>query len=219
MLPRIARKARTFVTVSHLIAKLLFERHGMKPLVIHHGVDVDRFNLRMNGDSVRNEFSKSEKIILSVIRLQDDKDPFTLLGPATTVCKKHDVRFVIIGDGPLVSSARLFVIKNNLGSKVHIVPYVSWHDINTYYAACDLFVMPSLDEAFGMVVTEAAACGKSVIVSEFGAFPEILGNGGCFFEPRRAKELADRISQLLTNAEERDEVASNGYRRMIDNFR
>jgi len=219
MLPRIARNARAFVTVSHFTAKILYERYGMKPYVIHHGVDLDRFNPLINGRVVRSQFSNSDKIILSVIRLHRDKDPFTLLKAATTICKRYDARFVIIGSGPLASQAEQFIRKKSLHSRVQIVPYVSWHDINTYYAACDLFVMPSLDEAFGMVITEAAACGKPVIASKSGAFPEILGNRGCFFEPRNAEDLVDKISQLLADTKEREEVASNGYQRIIENFK
>lgn len=219
MLPRIAKNARAFVTVSHFTARILYKRYGITPFVIHHGVDIDRFNPHIDGRAIRNRFSNSDKIILSIIRLHPDKDPFTLLKAASTVCKRYNVRFVIIGSGPLASQVDQYIRKENLKSKVQIVPHVSWYDINTYYAACDLFVMPSLDEAFGMVITEAAACRKPVIASKSGAFPEILGNGGCFYEPRRAEDLADKISQLLADEQELEEVATNCYNRTIENFK
>jgi len=219
MLPRVASRAKAFVTVSHFTAKLLNQRYGLKPLVIHHGVDLDLFNTTIDGDIIRNQIPDSDKIVLSVIRLHQDKDPFTLLRAAAAVSTKHRVKFIIIGSGPLTSQAEHFVRKNELQSVVQIIPYVNWKDINLYYAACDLFVMPSLDEAFGMVITEAAACGKPIIASRSGAFPEILGTRGCYFEPRNAQELADKISLLLSSRQEREEIAQDGYQRVIKNFR
>ncbi|MFW9964861.1 MAG: glycosyltransferase, partial [Candidatus Sifarchaeia archaeon] len=98
MLPRVAKHAMAFVTISYFTAKRLSQIYGFKPLVIHHGVDLNRFTPKINGGLIRNQLSKSDKIILSVMRLHKDKDPFTLLEAAAIVSAKHHVKFVIIGD-------------------------------------------------------------------------------------------------------------------------
>ena len=46
-----------------------------------------------------------------------------------------------------------------------------------FYAACDAGVFPSIgDEAFGITIAEAMACGKPVIASYIGGIPEVVGN-------------------------------------------
>ena len=60
------------------------------------------------------------------------------------------------------------------------ITYLGWidHDkVKDYYNACDVVIMPSRWEAFGLVAIEAMSCKKPVIVSNRGALPELIENG------------------------------------------
>jgi len=219
LLRRIARGSKGFVTISNYIKKMLSKRYGVKPYVIYHGVDFSRFNPRINGKRVRFKHALKDRIILSVMRLHPHKDPFTLLRAASHVAKKNNVKFVIIGSGPLANQVRRFVEKNDLSRDVLLIPQVDWFEINEYYAACDLFVLPSLVEGFGIAVVEAMACGKPTLVANSEALPEIVGKAGCLFGPRDSEDLAEKMLHLLSSDGERQELASKGYDWVRETFR
>ena len=83
----------------------------------------------------------------------------------------------------------------------------------------DVFALTSIGEPFGLVVVEAMACGKPVVVSSSGALPEVVGDAGLLFEPRNPKELAEKIIWLLSNQSAMEELGLKGYDRVASMFR
>ncbi|MEM1903069.1 MAG: glycosyltransferase family 4 protein [Pyrobaculum sp.] len=73
------------------------------------------------------------------------------------------------------------------------------------YAALDFFVLPSLEEGFGMVITEAMASGKPIIGSKVGGIPMqvVEGWNGFLVEPGDYRQLAEKILYLADNDEVR----------------
>lgn len=59
-------------------------------------------------------------------------------------------------------------------------------------------VMPSLWEGFGLPALEAMSCGVPVLASDRGSLPEVVGDGGLYFDPENRAELAARTIELLT---------------------
>jgi D-inositol-3-phosphate glycosyltransferase len=77
-------------------------------------------------------------------------------------------------------------------------------DVLPYYlAAADMVVMPSLYESFGMVALEAMAAGTPVIASQVGGLAHLVQDGqtGLTVPPRDPAALAERIDELLTDAD------------------
>ncbi len=76
------------------------------------------------------------------------------------------------------------------------------------YTAADVFLMPSMAEAFGMMAIEAMACGKPVIVFEGTSLPEIVSapDGGVAVPYGDAQALSAALARLLENGEERSAV-------------
>ncbi|MEM3587017.1 MAG: glycosyltransferase family 4 protein, partial [Candidatus Jordarchaeaceae archaeon] len=79
------------------------------------------------------------------------------------------------------------------------------------YRAADVFVLPSINEAFGMVILEAMASGTPCIVSNSGACPEIVQDCGLIFEQGNYLDLAEKILQVLENNNLAQTLASKGY--------
>jgi glycosyltransferase involved in cell wall biosynthesis len=72
-----------------------------------------------------------------------------------------------------------------------------------YYRACDVYIHAAKDEAFGMTVTEALACGTPVVATAVGGIKEQLEDGvnGFLVSPRDPEAMASRVHQLLTDKE------------------
>jgi len=83
---------------------------------------------------------------------------------------------------------------------------------------CDVVVLATYEETFGLVLIEAMSAGTAVIGSNSGGVPEIISDGetGLLFEPGNSQDLADSLIKLYKNPTLRQELASNG-RKLAEN--
>jgi glycosyltransferase involved in cell wall biosynthesis len=87
-------------------------------------------------------------------------------------------------------------------------------------AAADVVVVPSRDEAFGIVNVESLAVGTPVVASRVGGISEIVRDGrdGFLVPPDDPAALADRLSTLLCDANLRRTMAGSARRRFVDTY-
>jgi len=80
------------------------------------------------------------------------------------------------------------------------------------YNAADVFVLPSLKEAFGMVLLEAMACGCPIVASATEGIPYVIQDGinGLLFRRGDATDLAEKILSVLTDKELKNRLSRNG---------
>ncbi|WP_406656879.1 glycosyltransferase [Methanolobus sp. ZRKC2] len=83
----------------------------------------------------------------------------------------------------------------NLQDHVKLIGLVPDESLPLWMNACDLFVLPSLSESFGVVQVEAMACGKPVVATRNGGSEEILisDDYGLLVEPANPQDLAEKI--------------------------
>ncbi|MCK4352843.1 glycosyltransferase family 4 protein [candidate division WOR-3 bacterium] len=91
-------------------------------------------------------------------------------------------------------------------------------DVQMLYNAADIFVLPSLFDAFGLTGLEAMACGVPVIISKFAGVSEIMDGGGVILnDPRNIEELKTKILKLSKDKALREELSKKG-REVAQNY-
>jgi glycosyltransferase involved in cell wall biosynthesis len=96
-----------------------------------------------------------------------------------------------------------------LSNKFNII-YLGWVDGNELIqalSAADIFLMPSIQESFGLMAIEAMACETPVIVFDGTALPTIIKSGGIVVESKNSEKLAEAIELLITDDNKREELA------------
>jgi len=212
------RARRIFVT-SKEYAESSPEVSGFlwKAVVAPNFVDTERYNPSVDGSSVKSELGLGgRKMVLFVGRLVEYKGVEYLIEAAATL--RDDV-FVVVGEGPLSGSLRSKAERMGLGNVV-FAGRVSGGRLPEYYAACDVFVLPSVtrQEAFGIVLIEAMASGKPVVSTNISAMPFVVGDGGVVVPPRDPKALADAVNMILSDSCLASRLAENGFRRVRELF-
>lgn len=100
-----------------------------------------------------------------------------------------------------------------VADRVHFTGFVPDDEILDLYAACDLFVFPSLYEGFGLPILEAMACGKAVACSQTTAMPEVADSAAILFNPESVDSIALAMRDLLLDAELRSRMERLGQQR------
>jgi glycosyltransferase involved in cell wall biosynthesis len=117
-------------------------------------------------------------------------------------------RSIIVGDGPMLTEWQQLARSVGVADRVIFAGEVSDEDLPTYYAACDLFVLPAnaRAEAFGTVIVEALAAGKPVVSTEVGtgtSWVNVHGQTGLVVPPHDPVALAAAINDLWVNESRR----------------
>jgi glycosyltransferase involved in cell wall biosynthesis len=119
-----------------------------------------------------------------------------------------DVKLLMVGREVAHENVRDLIKRLGLETRVHLLGYRQHGSLPDLYRVCDAFVLPSLNEGFGLVVAEAMACGKPVIVSDAPPLPEVAGEGGIVFKRGDVKGLREAILRLKED---------EGFRRTLGN--
>ena len=107
-----------------------------------------------------------------------------------------------------------------LNNRVHVIGYVPDGKMIGYYQNCQLFVLPSLFEPFGMTTQEAMACGKPVICSKFGGIRTVIKNNinGILVDPSDPKLFAEAMEKVLTDDSFRSNLGKQAHYTVINEF-
>lgn len=173
----VLNSADTVITVSNNNQKCIEKLNVTTPVtVIPNGFRSDLFYPSKLEDC-RNtlHLPLDRKIILSVGNLTDVKGQRYLIDAMAEVVREHtDILCLIVGRGELRSTLESRITSLGLNQYVRLVGGKPHTEIPTWMNACDLFVLPSLQESFGVVQVEAMACGKPVIATRNGGSEEIV---------------------------------------------
>ena len=230
-LPLILRRADKIIVSSYDYAensgiKKFFAKHKNKFIEIPFGVDEHKFYPKQKNAVLAEKYfiDAGDKVILFVGGLDAAhyfKGLDVLMQAAKVVMDsgRDNIKLLIVGEGNLKADYQDRAERLHLRDKMIFAGNVSDADLPDYYNLADIFILPSVDksEAFGIVLIEAAACGKAAIASNLSGVRTVVRDGetGLLSEPGSPAELAKKIGLLLSDDELRQKMGAAG-RKMIE---
>jgi glycosyltransferase involved in cell wall biosynthesis len=185
-----------------------------KVSLVYQGLEIESAaSAASDRDAVRRELGIPGdcKVVGTASRLEPIKGPGYFVEAARLVSEKFpDTKFVMVGEGSL---------RRKLEEKIKILGLndnfilTGWRDdVRRMLAAYDIMVLPSLNEAVGIVLIEAQAEGVPVIATNVGGIPEIIKDGetGVLVRPANPEDLARAINNLLADDRKRLAMAASG---------
>jgi glycosyltransferase involved in cell wall biosynthesis len=216
----VASQSSISVTISNYVRDTLKKKYGINSQVIYHGIEPDRFKPKNKTQNKRKlGYRETDFIILYVGKLHPYKDPLTLIKAISVALEKNaNLHLAMIGDGELYTEVEKEISKPNLSNHIKLFRHVGNQTLEMLYDAADVLVLPSVNEAFGMVLLEAMASGLPVIASDSGACPEVIGNVGVLFNQGDYIDLAEKIIALSFDKGLSRKLAKAGLERVEENF-
>lgn len=193
-----------------------------KIIVRHLGIDTERFQPDPKAREwlvTKYGISSNELILSTVSVLRSFKHPEMIIESCGVLDRRGiPFRLFMAGDGDLLQGLRELCEKLGLVDKVHWLGYCP--DPKPLLQGSDVFLLTSVGEAFGLVLTEAMACGVPVVGSRSGAIAEVVEDGvtGLLAEPMNTTSFADAIERLSTDRENLKRLAANCRPRVESQF-
>jgi len=228
LLPFIIKHAAFLLPLGKFQAEYLIH-YGAKVKDIYYfpnTSDVDFFikeskRCRKKKNELKKELEiKTQYIVLYVGRLAEEKGLFTLLGAFKEIRNIYGkVTLSIVGEGELRDDLEDFTSEKGIDN-VCFAGFIENKELPRYYGIADIFVLPSRDEPWGVVVTEAMASALPLILSDkVGCREDLLkeGRNGFCFESGKSRQLASYIERFLENPTGIEEMG-NSSRGIIKGF-
>lgn len=131
-----------------------------------------------------------------------------------------DLHLVAVGSGTDLPRLQRLAQESRVSEKVHFLSFLPQEQLAPAYDACDVFVLPSRGEGFGLVFLEAMSHGKPVIGGAHGGTPDVIADGatGYLVEYGNLAQLGDRLQHLLTDETARRSMGARALERVRRDF-
>lgn len=175
--------------------------------VIHNGVDFDAIERNSNDENVRMvlenlEIEKEDKIVGSVFRIVEEKNPELWIDVAgEVITKMENTHFVIVGGGVQLDLMRDKVERMGISGRVHLVGQST--DVASWLKRMDLFFLTSRVEGLPNVLIEAQGFGVPVISTDAGGSRETFIHGvtGSLLTTESKDEIAGEIIEWMNRGD------------------
>ncbi|AGB02443.1 glycosyltransferase [Methanoregula formicica] len=198
----VLNKADAVITVSQSNLKCIQKLDVDTPVyIIPNGFRSDLFSPREMAASRRVlGLPLDRKILLNVGNLEPVKGQKYLIDAVNEIIKERkDILCIVVGMGSEIRTLEKQILFQGLGEYVLLVGKKPHDEIPLWINACDIFVLPSLNEGNPTVMFEALGCGKPIIGTKVGGVPEVIFSEdyGLVVEPADIGDLADKIMMAL----------------------
>ena len=215
-LKKVLKRADVVLAVSnalrHEIIATGVEGIASKTRLSWNSVDINKFSAKENTTFKEENRLQDKPIVLFVGNLIKRKNVESLLEAKKIA--NSDYYLVIVGDGPLFKKLNNKVEEENIRD---VIFTGARDDVENIIPSCDVLVLPSFSDSFGLVLIEALACGKPVIGSNVGGITEIINkNVGLLVNPNKISSIASAIDEIINDEELRMVLSLNARNRALD---
>ncbi len=217
-----------------LMEQVGLDTTGGRVRIVPAGIDFGKYERAPDGALFRKQFGigGKENVVLFCGRLAVNKGLMVLAEAAPAVLKSFpETRFVLVGqDMGVREKLEKRIAELGIKDRFLLAGHVKDDALfRSAYGACDVFVLPSEYEAFGLVLLEAMASGKPVVASAVGGMPEVVGGPnkvdgvkatecGLLVNYEDWKALAEAIGKLLADDGLRRRMGAVGRERVRRQF-
>jgi len=215
------RRAHKVITVSQFTARKIAEVQDFPS----EKIDVVYCPARIDDRETLEEVDLPGRYnLLSVSRLSADEkikgQDRAIRSMPEILSRIPDTHYLIAGEGDDLPRLKGLVASLGLGKNVHFLGRVSEGEKNYLMKACDVFLMPSRGEGFGIVFIESMIRGTPVVAGNRDASREVVADGetGKVVDPESPSEIADAVVDLLSDEAERTRMGEAGIERVRSRF-
>ena len=191
--------------------------------VIHNGVEINRFR-RLEPEEIfrlKTELNipHNSRVLMTLAVLRQLKGIHYMLPAFLDILKTFpESHYLIVGDGPYAGNLK--ALARELGVSNHVTFSGMRNDVPRVLAVGDLFILPTLEDAFPTVLLEAMASSIPLVASNVGGVPEIVidGETGLLVPPANSGELAKACKYLLSTPAIMARMADAGRNRVKECF-
>lgn len=221
------KRSKKIITVSEFTKKDLVQKFNVKSnkiVVTYEGVanlakgyDL-LFIAKLDKSETLNKYNIVNNFLLYVGNAYPHKNLEALLKIFPNLLVKiPNLRLVLVGKEDyfynrvheIAQNLNLWQ-KDNLNSPVIFPGYVPDGQLEILYKKASAYVFPSLYEGFGLPPLEAMARSCPVVSSNRASLPEVLGRAALYFDPENEADMTDKILQILSNNELREDLINKG---------
>ena len=181
--------------------------------IIYNSVDENKFNPYGTYDNLRADYGvlDNEILIASIARFTLQKQPLVLLAAFAELCKTvKNAKLLMVGEGEQKKAALALVKKLGIEGKVIFRPFTQ--NVPEVLANIDIFVLPSLWEAFPIALLEALSMGKTTLATAVDGTPEMVSHlqNGYLIDPKNLQEnITKGLKELCLDNELRIQLGMN----------
>ncbi|ANX12677.1 N-acetyl-alpha-D-glucosaminyl L-malate synthase BshA [Fictibacillus arsenicus] len=187
---------------------------------VHNFVDERVYYRRDNNSELKKTYGiqDDEKVIVHISNFRPVKRIQDVIKAFSLIRKEMPSKLLLIGNGPELTVACEQVRELNIEDDVLFLG--KQENVGELFSICDLKLLLSEKESFGLVLLEAMACGVPVIGTRIGGIPEVIVDGetGYMVEVGDTAAVADKAISLLKNDERHRRFRENSVRHVRENF-
>jgi len=123
---------------------------------------------------------------------------------------KTNYTIMVVGDGPQKSELEKYCATHELSDNFHWVGRVQYEALSAYFKCADVFILPTLEDTWGVVTQEAMILGLPVLCSELAGSKELIeeGKNGYCFHPENPERMAMLMARFIDEPTLADSMGS-----------
>jgi glycosyltransferase involved in cell wall biosynthesis len=186
-----------------------------KLIVIENGISMDLIKKAEISNRKLLGYSDSDILMIMVAGFRKQKDQDTVIKSLKNLPANHIL--LLVGDGERREDLKQLVERENLTERVNFLGIRT--DVYPLIKMCDISILSSHWEGFGLSAVESMACETPLIVSDVEGLSEVVGDGALLFERGNENELVGLITKLLNDQELKQRQIINAKKRahLFDN--